>query len=141
VSDRIDQVIGDEALRRLARQRSTEVVPVLIEVDEPSAPAEIELGRRRETVTGRTTSIPVTVPTQAAATAEAVRVLTDVFGRTPPYLRAAHAFVSRATGAQLAALAASPLVRAISPDRHVRVVRHRAGTAHRPGSDNEKSPV
>jgi hypothetical protein len=47
--------------------------------------------------------------------------VTHILGRRPHYLRAARAFAAVATGAQLAALAASPLVQAIRPDRALQI--------------------
>ena len=47
--------------------------------------------------------------------------MSGILGRTPRYLRAARSFAAVATGAQLAALAASPAVAAIRPDRQLRL--------------------
>jgi hypothetical protein len=47
--------------------------------------------------------------------------VSHILGRRPRYLRAARAFAAVANGAQLAALAASPVVLAIRPARVVRV--------------------
>ena len=57
VTDRIDTVIADGSLRRLAHERSATSAPVLIEVTGPSRPADVAVARggavdgRRPTVT------------------------------------------------------------------------------------------
>ena len=102
--DRIEAVIEDGPLRRLALDRSARTAPVLIEVAPSGAEAvEIRLG-------GATVGRP-------AAVDGAVRT---VLGHAPRYLRAAHSYAAVATGAQLAALAALPGVAAIRPDRTLR---------------------
>ena len=118
VGDRIDAVIEDGSLRRLARERSAAAAPVLIEVTGPSADADLAVGRGAAVVGHpRTVTVHAGIsdPSPPAGAASAVR---DILGGTPRYLRAgARSFAAVATGAQLAALAASPAVAAIRPDR------------------------
>jgi hypothetical protein len=120
VADRIDAVIEDGSLRRLARERSDETAPVLIEVAGPTKPVDIDLGRRGGATIGAPTRLTIEVadgnPPDAAS-----HEVSDILGRPPRYLRAARAFSAVATGAQLAALAASPLVQAIRPAHAVRM--------------------
>jgi hypothetical protein len=120
MADRIDAVIEDGSLRRLAHERSEETAPVLIEVSGPTKAVEIDLGRRGGVTIGAPTRLTVEVAdgNPPAAASEEVR---DILGRPPRYLRAARAFSAVATGAQLAALAASPLVQAIRPAQAVRM--------------------
>jgi hypothetical protein len=118
VADRIDAVIEDGSLRRLAHERSDEAAPVLIEVATPTTDVSIDLGRRG----GATVGAPQRVTVQAAngaPPAEASSEVSHILGRRPRYLRAAGAFAAVVSGAQLAALAANPLVQAIRPDRPV----------------------
>jgi hypothetical protein len=121
VTDRIDTVIADGSLRRLARERSTTKAPVLIEVTGPSRPVDVAVARggavdgRRPTVTVMAGAAERTPPDGA------VSEVSGILGRTPRYLRAARSFAAVATGAQLAALAASPMVAAIRPDRQLRL--------------------
>jgi hypothetical protein len=118
VTDRIDAVIADGSLRRLAHERSEQTSPVLIEIAGPTKAVDINLGRRGGATIGAPTGISVNAndgsPPEAASE-EVLRVL----GRSPRYLRAARAYAAIATGAQLAALAASPLIHAIRPNRPV----------------------
>jgi len=117
VGDRIDAVIEDGSLRRLARERSAAAAPVLIEVTGPSKDADLAVGRGAAVV-GHPPTVAVHAgisdPAPPAGAASAVR---DILGGKPRYLRAARSFAAVATGAQLAALAASPAVAAIRPDR------------------------
>ena len=120
MADRIDAVIEDGSLRRLAHERSDEKTPVLIEVAGPTKTVDIDLGRRAGSAVGAPTHVTVERadgPPPSAASHE----VTDILGRRPRYLRAARAFSAVATGAQLAALAASPLVQAIRPAQPVRM--------------------
>ena len=118
MDDRIDTVITDGSLRRLAREGSASAARVLVEVDGSTEP--VEVAARRGRIEGR----PVTVAVAAAAgngpPAEAASAVSRIVGGTPRYLRAARSFVVIATGAQLAALANSPAVVAIRPDRALR---------------------
>jgi hypothetical protein len=118
VADRIDAVIEDGSLRRLAHERSKETAPVLIEVAGPTKAVDIDLGRRGGATIGAPTHVTVEVA-DGNPPADASEEVTDILGRPPYYLRAARAFSAVATGAQLAALAASPLVQAIRPAQAV----------------------
>jgi hypothetical protein len=125
MADRIDTVIEDGSLRRLARERSAAAAPVLIEVTGPSVDTDVvvargaPIGARPGTTTVRAGVAERTPPDGAAS---AVR---EILGRTPRYLRAARSFAAVATGAELAALAASPAVAAIRPDRLLpKLARH-----------------
>jgi hypothetical protein len=117
MADRIDTVIEDGSLRRLAHERSTATAPVLIEVFGPTGDAEVVIARGGA-VDGRRTTVKVR-PNAAERTppAGAVTAVSDILGRTPRYLRTARSFAAVATGKELAALAASPAVAAIRPDR------------------------
>jgi hypothetical protein len=116
--DRIDAVITDASLRALAHNESGASAPVLIELDGPMAARRVDLGRRRDEVGSTPSSVVVIAPAGRPAAA-AVRAVAGILGHTPRYLRAAGAFAAEATGAQLAALAATPAVRAISPNRRI----------------------
>jgi hypothetical protein len=117
VADRIDTVITDGSLRRLAHERSADAAPVLIEVTGPSVETDIVVGRGGP-IDGRPSAVRVrggvSDPAPPDGAESAVR---GILGRTPRYLRAARSFAAVATGAELAALAASPAVAAIRPDR------------------------
>ena len=125
MADRIDTVIEDGSLRRLAHERSAAAAPVLIEVTGPTTDADVVIARgapvdgRRDTVTVRASASERTPPDGAAS------AVSHILGRTPRYLRAARSFAAVATGAELAALAASPAVAAIRPDRLLpKLARH-----------------
>jgi hypothetical protein len=120
VADRIDAVIEDGSLRRLAHERSDEEAPVLIEVTGPTKAVSIDLGRRGGATIGAPTGVTVDVADGNPPPAASEEV-TDILGRPPRYLRAARAFSAVASGAQLAALAASPLVLAIRPAQAIRM--------------------
>jgi hypothetical protein len=120
MADRIDAVIEDGSLRRLAHERSDEEAPVLIEVTVPTTDVAIELGARGSATVGAPARVAVKV-TDGAPPREASTEVSHILGRRPRYLRAANAFSAVASGAQLAALAALPLVQAIRPDRPVRM--------------------
>jgi hypothetical protein len=120
VADRIDAVIEDGSLRRLAHERSDEMAPVLIEVAGPTKAVDIDLGRRGGATVGAPSRITVDVADGSPPPAASHEV-TDILGRPARYLRAARAFSAVASGAQLAALAASPLVQAIRPAQTVRM--------------------
>ncbi len=117
MADRIDSVITDGSLRRLAHERSADAAPVLIEVVGPSAETDIVVGRGGP-IDGRPSAVRVrggiSDPAPPDGAESAVR---GILGRKPRYLRAARSFAAIATGAELAALAASPAVAAIRPDR------------------------
>jgi hypothetical protein len=116
--DRIDTVITDGSLRRLAHERSDTSAPVLIEVAGPTDEVEVRVGRG-PAVDGRRSTIAVaaSAPGTSAPPKGAASAVSRILGGTPRYLRAARSFAAVATGAQLAALAASPAVAAIRPDR------------------------
>jgi hypothetical protein len=122
--ERIERVIADSSLRRLARARSDDTAPVLIEVAVPTDEVTVTIGRRG--AFGRPAAIAVNAPSAPAMAPPdaAAAFVQRVFGRTPQYLRAARSFAAVATGAQLATLAASPLVAAIRPDEVLHL--HRA---------------
>jgi hypothetical protein len=135
MTDRLDEVIRDEFLRRLAQDRSAAAAHVLIEVAPPTIARLVRLGRQRPPISGQPGAVTVTVPSGdgEGPPLEAARAVAEVLGRRPHYLRAAHAFVSDVTGAQLAALAASPEIRAIRPCR--RVHHRRAAKGLGPAGD------
>ncbi len=120
MADRIDAVIEDGSLRRLAHERSDEAAPILIEVAAPTTDVAIDLGARGSATVGAPARVDVKV-VDGSPTREASTEVSHILGRRPRYLRAANAFAAIASGAQLAALAASPLVQAIRPDRPVRM--------------------
>ena len=117
MADRIDTVIEDGSLRRLAHERSTAAAPVLIEVAGPTTDADVVIARGVP-VDGQHTTVRVRAnAAERTPPAGAVTAVSHILGRTPRYLRAARSFAVVATGAELAALAASPAVAAIRPDR------------------------
>jgi hypothetical protein len=127
MADRIDTVITDGSLRRLARERSDSSAPVLIEVTGPTEDVELPLGRGRA-VEGRPSTITVAASAPAskdAPPADAASAVSRILGKNPRYLRAARSFAAVATGAQLAALAANPAVAAIRPDRKLQKLTSR----------------
>ena len=115
MTDRIDSVIADGSLRRLAHERSATSAPVLIELATPARDAEVAVASGRRATVGVRAADGRTPPDGA------VSEVSGILGRTPRYLRAARSFAAVATGAQLAALAASPTVAAIRPDRQLRL--------------------
>jgi hypothetical protein len=120
--EQLERVIPDGSLRRLAQNRSDATARVLIEVAGPSDDATIHVGQRGRF--GSPTEIAVHAPPSSPgppAPPDVTAVVQGILGRRPRYLRAAHAFAAVATGAQLAALAASPFVTAIRPDRQLQL--------------------
>jgi hypothetical protein len=119
VADRIDAVIEDGSLRRLAHERSASAAPVLIEVAGPTEEVDLPIAHG-----GALNGRPAQVTVRAGVNdrkppAGAVSAVRHILGRTPRYLQAARSFAAIATGAELAALAASPAVAAIRPDRQL----------------------
>jgi hypothetical protein len=112
--DRLDTVITDGSLRRLAREQSDATAPVLIELAGPTEDVEVRIGRGGATF--RPSTVTIAASTGAPAP-DAEQAVTRILGSKPRYLNAARAFAAVATGAQLAALAANPIVAAIRPDR------------------------
>jgi hypothetical protein len=120
--EQLERVISDGSLRRLAQNRSATTARVLIEIAGPTEETTVHVGSRGRF--GSPPEITVNAPTPvkpAAAPRDAAAAVHGILGRSPRYLRAAHAFVAVATGAQLAALAASPFVTAIRPDRQLQL--------------------
>jgi hypothetical protein len=120
--EQLERVIADGSLRRLAQKRSNASVRVLIEIAGATDETTVHVGPRGRF--GSPPEIAVNAPAPVKPTAappDAAAAVKGVLGRTPRYLRAAHAFVAVATGAQLAALAASPFVTAIRPDRQLQL--------------------
>jgi len=122
--EQLERVIPDGSLRRLAQNRSDTTARVIIEVAAPTEGTTIHVGSRGRF--GSPPEIEVTVPApspspSSEAPADAAAAVRGILGRKPRYLRAAHAFVAIANGAQLAALAASPFVTAIRPDRQLQL--------------------
>jgi hypothetical protein len=121
VADRIDTVIEDATLRRLARSASDDTTaPVLIEVDVPTSQDVVAVARAGSPSFG-VPGVVAVERTTGRPTSAATRAVSRVLGRTPQYVGAARAYAAVATGSQLAALAATPAVRAIRPNRLLRV--------------------
>ncbi|MDP9073087.1 MAG: hypothetical protein M3N98_02740 [Actinomycetota bacterium] len=113
--------VSDDDLQRFAGGQSG-CRSVLVEVAIPRARAEIGVVARP----GNVQPLPLRLAgtTRAAdpgaLVATARSFLTGVLGVDPVWLDAAACFVADVTGAQLQAIVASPLVRAIHPNRHLR---------------------
>jgi hypothetical protein len=123
-AEQLERVITDGSLRRLAQNRSDTTARVLIEVAGPTEETTVHVGPRGRfgsppEIAVKAPPVPSTSP--AAPPDAAAAAVHGILGRSPRYLRAAHAFVAVATGAQLAALAASPFVTAIRPDRQLQL--------------------
>ncbi|MGE0744202.1 MAG: hypothetical protein AB7K86_03095 [Rhodospirillales bacterium] len=90
---------------------------VIVEVEAPSP----RLLTRPDLRSGRRRFVPEPDDRSDDAAAQAAATLGELIekltGERPPYLGAARAFVLDATGAQIRALADSPLVRSIRPNR------------------------
>jgi hypothetical protein len=119
-AERVDEVIRDEPLRRLARSRSNEKVAVLVEVAPAVPPPEIRLAPGRDGTSGRPDAITVVEPGEdGEPPVDAERVIAGILGHTPVYLRAAGAFACDLDGAQLAELTRSSAIASIRPNRRV----------------------
>lgn len=114
--------VSDPDLRRAIEIGREERVSVLIEIEIPM-PEIRRLPPTRENGVGRGRFVAVE-PTDRALvrqqTSEAAAFLEGILKDRPKLLRAASAFVVRATGRQLGEIVTSPLVRAISPNRPLR---------------------
>lgn len=116
--------IQSPELRRLAKDRSSDVASVIIELDLPARTVEVDQVFRR----GISTSLPrrVIPPTEKERTeverrtAEAKTFLQQVVGISPRWLQTARSFVAEVTGPQLRTIASSPLTKAIHPNRSLR---------------------
>jgi hypothetical protein len=115
--------VGDEQLRSFATGGGSDRRPVLVEVALPRR--QVRLGSSvRGGPQGRA---PVGVEPrpggagdQDAATVESARAfLAGELGAEPVWLGAAGAFTAEVTGDELAAIARSPLVRAVHPNRRL----------------------
>jgi hypothetical protein len=116
--------IPDPNLRRLAETRSSQTVSVLIEPDLPRQRLDFEemsepgTGRPRPArVAPETADETREIETRTASTQVFLRGVLD---SDPRWLRSSRVFVADVTGDQLAAIARSPLTRAIHPNRQLR---------------------
>ena len=112
------EVIPDEYLRDLAERRSHRMVLVLVE---PRRPA---IGRTLDWPHGATSPLRIEVTRAERDGSDREALVSEIFritGHTPSYLPAAGAFVTEASGEQLAELATLPWVATIRPSRHVHV--------------------
>ena len=111
-------VFRDVELRRLADRRSHRRVHVLVELRQPTTARALQRGRE---ATSRG-PLQIEVPDHRGnAEEKRAAEISRITGRTPHYLRSAGAFVTTASGNQLADIAALPWVAAIRPCRHISV--------------------
>ncbi len=116
--------ISDESLREIAGSASAKVCSVIVEMNLPARQIAFE----RATAGNAGIALPTAVVKESADEIRArkekeralSRLLTSVLGKPPRHIAAARAFVVEANGAQLAEIAGSDLVRAISPNRKLR---------------------
>jgi hypothetical protein len=111
-------VIRDVELRRLADHRSQRRVRVLVALRQPTTARPLRRGRE---ATSRG-PLQIAVPDHwGHAEEKRAAEITGITGHMPHYLRSAGAFVTTASGDQLADIAALPWVAAIRPCRHISV--------------------
>jgi len=116
----LGKVEGGE-LRRFAASGGSGRRSVLVEVAGPRRRVQLAPGGEG----ARTTPLRVQAASEedersaAAAVEEARQLLTGLLGSDPVWLAAARCFVAEVTPAQLAAIAASPLTRAVHPNRQL----------------------
>lgn len=116
--------IQSPELKRLAREHSSEVASVIIELDLPARMVEVARVLRQ----GSEISLPRRVAPASQAegsevdrkTEEAKVFLQKVLGTSPRWLKTARSFVAEVTGPQLEKIATSPLTKAIHPNRSLR---------------------
>ena len=118
-AERIDEVIRDDGLRRLARSRSSAAVAVLVEVARTVRPDKIRLTPGHDGTPRRPAAITVAASGDDEPSVETKRVITEILGHPPVYIGVAGAFACDLNGAQLAELARSPAVASIRPNRRV----------------------
>jgi hypothetical protein len=128
----LTEKIPNNDLYRIATQGSDEKAEVLIEVDLP--PHQIEFSTSRSkgnsgSIDGYNPARPVRIIPQSPQQEEEderiihnlSRFLTKVLGSKPRYLRAGRAFVAEVTPGQLVSIAKYPLVKAVQPNRRLRM--------------------
>lgn len=116
-NERLRLKVPEAALRERIAAGGAERHTVIVEVEAPSP----RVALRTDPRSGRRRFVPQPDDTGDTAAAKAAAVLGALIetltGERPPYLSAARAFVVEATADQLRALADSPLVRGIAPNR------------------------
>lgn len=111
--------IPNEALHRLATQESGEPVSVLIQLDLPPQELEFTRGNYQDNY------VPFRVKPESPDQGEQAEVkiraanefLTELLGSPPHWLKSARAFVATVSPEQLRAIAGSPLVKEVHPNR------------------------
>ncbi len=117
------EVIRDEDLRRLVDRRSHRMMLVLVEPR--GATVDHTLDRPHGSMSPA--RVQVAVPQRDRRDGETMAAeIARITGRPPRYLRAAGAFVTEASGDQLAEIASLPSVATIRPSRYVHVRAARA---------------
>jgi hypothetical protein len=115
--------IPDAELLSFARRESSATLDVLVELDVPSLKVEMipqrSSGFRSFRPAGIVTQEPCAESELERKMSQTRALLEAITGADPTWLRSARAFVIHATGQQLQRIAASPLTRAIHPNRHL----------------------
>jgi hypothetical protein len=113
--------VADPALLAVAESDAQEQVPVLIQVDVPTARVEM----RQDPRTGRRIFVDVVTPKPEEQEAieeqiaQAGVFLQQLLGSQPVWIGAAKAFIATVSGRQLREIARSPLIKAITPNRRL----------------------
>ena len=110
--------LRSQPLRDAARGKSPERVSVLVEIDMPMP--RVELGPKSAAGAPRPRGFKTGPGEDNARRERAAALLKSVLGEVPRYSRSAAAFFVEATGEQLSAIAASPDVKAIHPNRDLK---------------------
>lgn len=115
--------IPDPRLLRLAEEAGEEAESVLVEPNLARPKVELGPAMRAGGRTPAPSRVAEPTPEEAASDkrtrSEVERLLLEAAGAPPRWLHAARAFVARLNGAQLKAVAASPHVRAVRPNRRL----------------------
>jgi hypothetical protein len=113
--------VADPALLAVAESDAQEQVPVLIQVDIPTARVEM----RQDPRTGRRIFVDVVTPKPEEQEAieeqiaQAGVFLQQLLGSQPVWIGAAKAFIATVSGRQLREIVRSPLIKAIMPNRRL----------------------
>ena len=119
--DALREKIADEALRHAAETGAEEARTVIVELNVPTR--QIAFAQRRDDPRGlpRPTAVVAESDDQVlereTRTRALATLLRELVDGEPRHLAAARAFVVKLTGPQLASVAQSDLVKAISPNR------------------------
>lgn len=118
------QKIANRELRQFAAANTAEPVSVLIEIDLPSPVVSVartengELSLRGARIRSDVSAADLQVA--EGRIRQATEFLEKLLGKSPRWLPGAHSFAARVTPQQLRAIASSPTVKAIWPNRELR---------------------